>query len=59
MISPHHEHGVYCGDDNWDAECCICCSSPCADVTVEDMVRHRWWDFDHWHKRTEAEDAPF
>lgn len=60
-VSPHHEHGVYHGNDNWDADCCICCDGPCSGVTVERMRRHRWWDLDHERARSsrEAEDAPF
>jgi hypothetical protein len=39
-----HEHGIYYGNDNWDAECCICCDNPCGAVDVERMRLHRLWD---------------
>lgn len=44
LSKPCHEHGVYYGNDNWDADCCICCDSPCGSVDVERMRRHRLWD---------------
>jgi hypothetical protein len=36
----HCEHGVYCGEDNWDAECCMCSDNPCPKVTVSTATRH-------------------
>lgn len=42
--SPHHEHGVYYGNDNWDADCCICSDNPCNAVDVERMRQHLRWN---------------
>lgn len=45
-LNPHHEHGVYYGNDSWDAECCICGDNPCGSVDVQRMLQHRRWDME-------------
>lgn len=58
----HHLHGVYYGDDNWDAECCICGLNPCGSVDAERLRLHAVWSHERAAQRAarqEAEDAPF
>lgn len=44
-LTPHHEHGVQSFyDDGGDVECCICPGTPCAAVTVADMLKHADYD---------------